>query len=227
MIPAYNESRTIKHLVKKIKKKYPQFQILVINDASTDNTREEAEASGAMVVTLPYNLGIGGAVQTGYKIADREGYEATVQIDADGQHDPDYLFDVLNPVLADKFDLCIGSRFLSKNSSFKSTSMRRIGIRFFSILLAWLTGVDLTDPTSGFRATNRELIRRFAMYYPIDFPEPEAIQMAKRFGARIGEVPVKMHKRLGGISSIRNVKTVYYMIKVTFAILIDVLKKKK
>ena len=226
MIPAFNEGRAIHRLVTDIRKRYPNFTILVINDGSADNTASEAAGAKAQLVSLPYNLGIGGAIQTGDKFALRHGYDATIQIDGDAQHDPAYLMDVLNPVLNEDLDLCIGSRFLKEKSTFKSTFMRRIGIRFFSVLLGWLTGIYLTDPTSGYRATGRKLIPRFAAYYPIDFPEPEAIQIANRYGAKIAEVPVNMRKRLGGISSIRYFATLYYMIKVTLAILIDTLKHK-
>ena len=225
IVPAFNEARAIGSLVKEIKKRYSSFPILVINDGSDDRTHDLAEAAGARVVSLPYNLGIGGAVQTGYKIARDEDFEAAVQIDGDGQHDPACLQQILEPVLSGKLDLCIGSRFLDRRSSFQSTFLRRIGIRFFSFLLRCLTGVRLTDPTSGYRAVNKKLIHQFAEYYPADFPEPEAIKIAKRRKAKIGEVPVRMRKRLGGISSIRYGKTLYYMIKVTFAILIDTLKK--
>jgi glycosyltransferase involved in cell wall biosynthesis len=226
MIPAFNEGRVIHRVVKEIHKHYPECDLVVINDGSTDNTQEEAKAAGARVLPLPFNLGIGGAIQTAFKIAHEEGYDACVQIDGDAQHDPTYLSRVLSPVLSGELDLCIGSRFLSDRSAFKSTFVRRIGIRFFSILLRTMTSTPLTDPTSGFRATGKALIQQFAHYYPIDFPEPEAIKVANRLGARIGEVPVNMRKRLGGISSIRYFDTMYYMIKVTFAIFIDTLKKK-
>lgn len=226
IVPAYNEGSLIRRLVKDIKRRYPQFPVLVINDGSTDETAKEASAAGASVVSLPYNLGIGGAVQTGFKIARMEDYDAAVQLDGDAQHDPAFLLNVLDPVLSDKLDFCIGSRFLGKQSEFKSTALRRIGIRFFALLLSFLTGVHLTDPTSGFRATGRKLIKVFSESYPVDFPEPETIQIAKRLGARVGEVPVNMRKRLGGKTSIRYLSTIYYMVKVTFAILIDTLRKK-
>lgn len=226
VIPAFNESRAIGKLIQEIRTLHPSYMPLVIDDGSKDNTAEEAAKAGALVVSLPYNLGIGGAVQTGYKVAAREGYDAAVQIDGDAQHDPRYLSTVLAPVLSGELDMCIGSRFLTQDTGFKSTFSRRIGIRFFSLLLRSLTKVPLTDPTSGFRATGKKLIQHFAAYYPVDFPEPEAIQTAKRLGARVGEVPVSMRKRLGGISSIRFAKTMYYMVKVTLAILIDTLKKK-
>lgn len=227
MVPAFNEGRSVGRLVKELRALYPQYDVLVVNDGSWDETRRRAQEAGARVVSLPYNLGIGGAVGTGFKIADQENYDVAVQIDGDGQHDPALLRNVLEPVLTGQLDLCIGSRFLSHQSPFKSTYLRRIGIRFFSALLGLMTGVRLSDPTSGFRAVSKTLIPHFARYYPIDFPEPEAIQMANRFGAKIGEVPVNMRKRLGGISSIRYFSGFYYMVKVTFAILIDVLKKKK
>jgi glycosyltransferase involved in cell wall biosynthesis len=226
MVPAFNEGRIIRRVVGEIEKLYTQFDLVVINDGSSDNTQNEAEATGARVLNLPYNLGIGGAVQTGFRIAYEGNYDAAIQIDGDAQHDPSFLMSVLNPVLANELDLCIGSRFLSNRTIFKSTFARRIGIRFFSLLLGLMTKTKLTDPTSGFRATGKKLIGQFANYYPVDFPEPEAIKIANRLGARIGEVPVNMRKRLGGQSSIRYWSTAYYMFKVTFAIFIDALKKR-
>ncbi len=226
MIPSYNEGRVIKRLVQEIKTLHPHCAVVVINDGSKDNTKSEALAAGAAVVTHPFNLGIGGAVQTGYKVADREGFDIAIQIDGDAQHDPKSISALIAPVLNDELDLAVGSRFLFDKASFKSTALRRVGIRFFSVLLGMLTGIKLTDPTSGFRATGKRLIKVFSRAYPIDFPEPEAIKIANRHGARIGEVPVKMHKRIGGVSSIRYLATIYYMIKVTFAILIDLLKRK-
>lgn len=226
IIPALNEGGAIFRLVREIKSKHPGIDLVVVNDGSTDNTTAEAERAGALVAPLPYNLGIGGAVQTGFKIAAREGYDVAVQIDGDAQHDPQYLPALLKPVLDGKLDLAIGSRFLSGRFGFKSTWVRRFGIRFFSWLLSLLSGVRLTDPTSGFRAVNRPLIELFSRHYPVDFPEPEAIQIAQRNGFRIGEVSVQMRKRLGGVSSIRYAATAYYMLKVTMAILIDTMKKK-
>lgn len=225
-IPALNEERAIGFLVREIRKICPTLSILVINDGSRDRTAAEARSAGADVVTLPFNLGIGGAIQTGFKIAHANHFDVTLQIDGDAQHDPKSLFDVLTPVLKGELDLCIGSRFLDTGANFKSTFSRRVGIGFFCHLLKWLTGLYLTDPTSGYRATGKKLIKHFAAYYPVDFPEPEAIKVAKRCGARVGEVPVKMRKRLGGRSSIRYLSTLYYMAKVTLAILIDNLKRK-
>ncbi|MBN1587637.1 MAG: glycosyltransferase family 2 protein [Candidatus Omnitrophica bacterium] len=226
VIPAYNEGRIIRHVVQEILQHYPECTVLVVNDGSSDNTAAEAIKAGAKLVSLPFNLGIGGAVQTGFKFAHQEGFDVVAQIDGDAQHDPLYLASILEPVLSGELDLCIGSRFLNQDSGFKSTFLRRFGIRFFSVLLSRLTGVPLSDPTSGFRACNKKLLSSFASYYPMDFPEPEAIQVAKRLGARIGERPVVMRTRLGGISSIRYFTTLYYMVKVTLAILIDTLREK-
>lgn len=225
IIPAFNEGETIKSLLNELKIKYPNPSCLIINDASTDNTEKVVKSSGLPIITLPYNLGIGGAVQTGYQIALSENYDAAVQLDGDGQHDPASLNAVLKPILSGELDLCIGSRFLNPLNSFKSTFLRRVGIKFFSFLLSSLAKNPVSDPTSGYRAVSKLLIAKFADYYPTDFPEPEAIQIAKRYNARIGEVPVKMKKRAGGISSIRAWKSFYYMIKVTIAIFIDTLKK--
>ncbi len=227
IIPAFNEEDSIRHVVESIRSLHPEVAIVVINDGSSDGTLKEARAAGARVVSLPYNLGIGGSVQTGFKVAQREGFDIAVQIDGDAQHDPAYLKALLRPLLSGELDMCIGSRFLSNSSEFKSTFLRRAGISLFSKLLESLVHAKLTDPTSGFRAINRKLIVEFAESYPIDFPEPEAIKRAQRFGARIGEVPVNMKKRLGGQSSIRAFATAYYMLKVTLAILIDTLRKKK
>ncbi len=227
IVPAFNEERSIQYVVKRVKSLYPDFKVLVINDGSTDRTAEEALKAGASVINLPYNLGIGGTVQTGFKIADKEGYDIAVQIDGDAQHDPAYLKHVIAPVIADEADMCIGSRFLSRKSAFRSTFMRRIGIVMFSKLLRVLTHLKLTDPTSGFRAFNKRLIRVFAENYPIDFPEPEVIQIAQRHRAKIVEVPVNMRKRLDGKSSINYLSALYYMIKVTLAILIGTLRRKK
>ena len=224
--PAFNETGSIQKLIKEIQSSVPQADLLIVNDGSRDDTEEKALKVGALVASLPYNLGIGGAVQTGYQIAAEEDYDVAVQIDGDGQHDPAHTAQLIQPILEGTLDLCIGSRFMDKTSeTYRSTWTRRFGIRFFCRLLGLLTGLQLTDPTSGFRAAGRKLIRSFADYYPVDFPEPEAVKIAKRQGARIGEIPVRMRERQGGHSSIRYFATLYYMAKVTLAILIDTLKK--
>ncbi|MEI7750951.1 MAG: glycosyltransferase family 2 protein [Candidatus Omnitrophota bacterium] len=227
IIPAFNEAGAIARLLDEIQTAFPQADRIVINDGSQDLTEENALKTGAFVATLPFNLGIGGAVQTGFQVACDGNYDIAIQVDGDGQHDPLYIRDLVKPILEGKLDLCIGSRFLENPpGAFQSTFARRTGIRFFCRLLELLTGLYLTDPTSGFRATGKKLIRVFSDFYPIDFPEPEAIKIAKRHGAKIGEIPVQMRERQSGRSSIRSLATLYYMIKVTFALLIDLLKKK-
>ena len=161
------------------------------------------------------------------KYADKYHYDFVVQIDGDGQHDPKYLLNILEPVMQGKLDMCIGSRFLPPFLGYQSSFVRRIGINFFAGLISFLTGLKTTDPTSGFRAFNRKVIEVFAEYYPQDYPEPEAIVVAKRYGARIEEVPVQMRKRASGSSSIRYIRTLYYMVKVTLAILVNQIKQKK
>ena len=226
IVPAFNESGSIAKLIQEIRASVPRADLVVINDGSRDNTEEKAMEAGALVASLPFNLGIGGSVQTGYQIAFEQDYDVAVQIDGDGQHDPAYAARLIQPILEDRLDLCIGSRFLDPASeNFRSTFFRRFGIRFFCRLLGLLTGLHVTDPTSGFRAAGKKLIKTFALYYPVDFPEPEVIKIAKRHGARVGEIPVLMHERRGGRSSIRYLATLYYMSKVTLAILIDMLKK--
>jgi hypothetical protein len=227
IIPAYNESGRVDKVVVQLRARFPAFDLLVIDDASSDTTAQEARRAGAQVVSLPFNLGIGGAVQTGFQYARGNRYDIAIQVDADGQHDPGSILDIARPVIAGELDLCIGSRFTAGKENFKSSFLRRIGIRFFVHLIGALTGARLTDPTSGFRAYGKKAIDLFAAYYPIDFPEPESIVIAKRHQARIGEVPALMHPRQGGNSSIRYLKTAYYMIKVTLAIMLCTLSKNR
>ncbi len=226
IIPAYNEERALPRLLAELRTLPLPVDLLVINDGSSDQTAFVAEQAGARVITLPLNLGIGGAMQTGFRVAHEQNYAVAVQVDGDGQHNPADLVKIITPVLEGQLDMAIGSRFLGERSGFKSTFTRRIGIHFFCGLLKFLTRLPITDPTSGFRAVSKKIIACFAEYYPVDFPEPEAIMIAQRHGGRVGEIPVSMRKRLGGITSIRYWKTIYYMLKVTLAILIDLLKKK-
>ena len=227
IVPAYNEGENIEKTVEEILSLKLPAQVVVINDGSCDDTAFCARKAGAAVVSLPFNLGIGGAVQTGFQFALREGYDIALQVDGDGQHDSGCLKDLLKPLFSNQADMVIGSRFLPPYLGYRSSFVRRIGIHFFAYLISFLTGVRITDPTSGFRAYNRKMIGIFAGEYPHDFPEPEAVVIAKRYGARIIEVPVKMRKRMAGLSSIRYFITLYYMIKVTFAILLSLMKKKR
>lgn len=219
IIPAYKEADNIECLVNNIKQNYSRFDYIIINDGSRDATRSICQKNGYNFIDLPLNLGIGGAVQTGYKYAEREGYEIAIQIDGDGQHDVSYLDKVILPLLENKADISIGSRFIEKEG-FQSSSMRRFGIRFLSRLIYCCTGKKILDVTSGYRAINRKFIEIYAENYPSDYPEPEAIVAAVMHKGRIVEVPVAMKERQAGTSSIHAWKSVYYMLKVTLAILV-------
>ncbi len=224
IVPAFNESGNITRAIADIRKQQMPLDIVVIDDGSIDTTSKEAAAAGAKVVSLPLNLGIGGAVQTGFQYALQYNYDIAVQMDGDGQHDASYLMKILTPILENQADMVIGSRFIEDNGGFKSSFTRRLGIGFFVRLINLLTGLNITDPTSGFRAHNQKMISVFAHSYPQDFPEPEAIVMAKRLGCRIHEEAVMMRHREDGQSSIRQLKSLYYMIKVTFAICLQMIR---
>lgn len=226
IIPAYNEADSISGVINELRKNYPEFFLLVIDDCSLDKTAFNAIAAGANVISLPFNLGIGGAVQTGFKFARQRGFDFALQFDGDGQHNSSYIPKILEPVVLGRLNLCIGSRFISRGQGFKSSFLRRFGIRFFALFIGFLTRQRLTDPTSGFRCFDKKMISLFAEYYPVDFPEPESIVVAKLTGAQIGEVAVLMRPRMRGVSSIRFLRSGYYMIKVTLAILIWLFKQK-
>ncbi len=223
IIPAYNEEANIKQLLLLLKQ-ISGVDLLVINDHSKDKTSLICHEEGANIIDLPCNLGIGGAVQTGYKYASIKGYDFAVQVDGDGQHNPQYIKSLIQPLIEKKADLVIGSRYINKEG-FQSTFLRRVGINYFSKLLKILSKQEITDPTSGFRACNRNIINLFSSYYPMDYPEPESIVHAKRKGFVVKEIPVVMNERIGGVSSIRSFKSIYYMIKVSFAILFDLMRK--
>jgi glycosyltransferase involved in cell wall biosynthesis len=226
IIPAYNESTNLIHVVDDIKKNAPDFDYVIINDRSTDNTEQICKEHGFNYVSLPINLGIGGAMQTGYKYAQKYGYEIAVQFDGDGQHDAAYIYNLLDALDEKGADMVIGSRFINKEG-FQSSFSRRVGIRFFEKLIKSVTGKQIKDATSGFRMVNGRVIDLFCNYYPQDYPEPESIVSVFRNGFKVEEVPVLMRERMGGTSSIVSFKVVYYMIKVTLAILIDKLKEKR
>ena len=179
------------------------------------------------MVSLPFNLGIGAAVQTGFQYAGRHDYDIAVQIDGDGQHDAGFLPKIIEPVLCDEADMTVGSRFLENTGGFRSSFSRRLGINFFVHLINVLTGVKVNDPTSGFRAYNKKMIALFSDYYPHDFPEPEAVVVAQQNQARIMEVAVVMRPRQAGNSSIRYFKTLYYMAKVTLAIVLHMIRQRR
>lgn len=224
IIPAYNESANIQATVENIRKTVPDFDYVVINDHSKDSTLDILEQNHYNFVSLPVNLGIGGAVQTGYKYALENGYDAAVQVDADGQHDVSYLHNLVSKMEQEQADMVIGSRFIT-NEGFQSTFMRRVGITYFTRMIRHLTGHTITDPTSGFRLANRKVIELFAKDYPRDYPEPESIVFLLKRNMKVVEEPVKMKERQGGVSSIRMSSSVYYMVKVTLAILIENIRK--
>lgn len=220
IIPAYNEEACIQATVEDIIKNAPDFDYVVINDCSTDRTREICEKHNYNVVNLPVNLGIGGAVQTGYKYALEHGYEYAVQVDGDGQHDPKFLGTMLEKIKKEDLDMLIGSRFIEKQG-FQSSGMRRLGIKYFTFLIKILTGSKITDPTSGLRMVNKDIITIYAGDYPRDYPEPESVVAVLRKKMKVKEMPVIMRQRAGGVSSISPRKSIYYMIKVTLAILAE------
>ncbi len=219
IIPAYNESENIEQVVERMMQQAPQYDYLVVNDCSTDTTLKICEKQKFQYLDLPINLGIGGAVQAGYVYADKNKYDIAVQMDGDGQHDIAYLEKVLEPILKEEADITIGSRFLEKEG-FQSSKSRRIGIGILSFLIKITTGKRIMDVTSGLRAVNRKFIKIYAKDYPTDYPEPEAIVMAVMHRGKIKEVPVQMREREGGTSSITFRKSIYYMVKVTLAILV-------
>lgn len=217
IIPAFNEEDSIVDTVERVVSF--GYDYVVINDGSKDRTLEICESKGFNVVDLPRNLGIGGAVQTGYKYAKRHGYSIAVQFDGDGQHDIAYVDRIVNAVRGG-VDLAIGSRFIGNESQFQSTNMRRLGIKWLSFWMRLFTGSRHSDPTSGFRAAGTRAIDLFCGFYPTDYPEPESIVKACKLGLRVVDVPVSMNERIGGSSSINAFASVYYMIKVTLAIFI-------
>lgn len=219
IIPCYNESESICRVVERLKQTCPDVDYLIVNDCSTDNSAEILKNNHYNYLDLPLNLGIGGGIQSGYLYAVAHDYDLTVQMDGDGQHDPNYLYDVIRPVAQGKLDMCIGSRFIEKQG-FQTSFMRRVGIRFLSFMIRMLTGKTILDVTSGYRACSKEMTKLFSQSYAQDYPEPEAIVTALCNGYRVGEVPVKMEERQGGVSSIRAFKSVYYMIKVSLALII-------
>lgn len=226
IVPAFNEEANIEGVIRSLHECNRGWHIVVINDASTDNTRAVASATGlAEVLTLPCNLGIGGGVQTGFKYAVRNGFDIAVQFDGDGQHLATELDKIISPVISEECDIAIGSRFIVRDkTNYQSTAARRVGIRFFQWLNSLIIGQTITDNTSGFRAYNLEALRVLENDYPEDYPEPEAIILLGKRGFRIKEVPVYMQERVGGASSITSLKSVYYMIKVTLSILITAIR---
>ena len=224
IVPAYNESACVGAVVHGLQLHAPEFDVLVIDDGSTDDTAQRAREAGATVLRMPFNLGIGGAMQAGYVYALEHDYEFAVQVDGDGQHDPAQIEALADVFRADhSVDFVYGSRF-AQASGYQAPLNRRIGIRIFAWLLSVITRQSVTDPTSGFRLANRHAIELFARDYPHDYPEVEAILMVHAHRLRIVEVPVSMHARASGRSSITWLRSAYYMIKVTLAVLIGLFR---
>ena len=232
IIPAYNEEKCILKTYNKVmeynKKNNSKYDVIVINDGSRDNTENILIKNSIPYITLINNLGIGGAVQTGYKYASENNYDIAVQFDADGQHDVNYVKNIIKPIIDGQADLVIGSRFIDKNSSeFKSTKMRRLGIKIISFFIKLVTKKKIYDVTSGFRACNKDIINEFKNNYPLEYPEPVSSVNIIKNGYKIKEVPVKMNEREDGVSSIKSWKNIYYMINVILSILIIGMRRYK
>ncbi len=227
IIPAYNEEDTIADVISEIDVEQPAIDILVVNDGSGDRTSRVARQAGRVrLIEHTFNMGVGAAVQTGYRYAVKHGYSVAVQVDADGQHLASELYKIIEPVLSGKADVVVGSRFLG-HGDYKASVARGMGIGFFASVVSMIIGRRITDPSSGFRATGRRALLFLSEIYPEDYPEVEALVLLHKKGLRIEEVPVTMAPRQGGKSSITTSRGIYYMVKVLLAISVDLLKKIK
>lgn len=225
IIPAFNEANSLVALVDEIVKKAPGYDYVIVNDGSHDHTSELCVNQNLNFLDLSLNLGIGGAVQAGYVYARYHCYDIAIQIDGDGQHDPAYLDRLIEPLVNGEADFTVGSRYITKEG-FQSSALRRLGIKWLNGIIRLLTRSKISDCTSGFRAVNKNVISLFARSYPYDYPEPETIIDVHRHGFRIMEVPVVMRSREHGTSSIRMMKSVYYMIKVSLAMFVSYFKRR-
>lgn len=229
VIPAYNEEGNIGKLIQTVREKLHDIDILVIDDGSADRTARAAEKAGAIVVRLPFNMGYGAALQTGFKYALRKRYRYVIQMDADGQHDPDSVKILLNEIKKEDVDVVIGSRFMDEKSSYNAPLVRKIGIGLFAKIASIVTGFTVSDPTSGFQALNRDALRFYASpYYPVDYPDADVIIMLHRAGLRVKEVSVVMHNRLEGTSMHSGIlKPMYYVFKMFLSMFVTLLRKDK
>jgi glycosyltransferase involved in cell wall biosynthesis len=225
IIPAFNEAASLPALLQELARQCPSWEVLVINDGSTDRTGEVGRAARAKVIDLPFNSGVAAAEQTGFFYALEEGYSFVVRLDGDGQHSPAEAARLLAAVRNGGADVAIGSRFLGA-PGFRSSWIRRMGIAWLSFLVTLLARRKVTDPTSGLRAFRRDVVSFLAQVYPGDYPEPESILLLARRGFRIVEVPVAMQGRQGGYSSIGKGGALYYVLKVTFALLVENLRRR-
>lgn len=227
VVPAYNEGAAVADVVTSLHERAPRFDVIVIDDGSTDDTADRAREAGAGVIQLPFNLGIGGAVQTGFVYAREHGYDYMAQVDGDGQHEAAELETLVRELEANPgLDVVCGSRFLSPESSYSAPISRRTGIHLFAFVLSRILRQRITDPTSGFRLYNRRAIKLFARDYPHDYPEVEAVLMLYSNRLRLSEAPVRMHLRGSGRSSITTGRSAYYMIKVSLALFVGLLRRR-
>jgi glycosyltransferase involved in cell wall biosynthesis len=224
IVPAYNEEGSLGQVLEEIRAADPELEIVVINDHSTDATAEIAMNAGVAVVHLPFNVGIGGAMQTGYQYARDHGFEVAIQIDSDGQHDAREVGPLLEPIARGEADMVIGTRFAGVGD-YKATPGRRMGMVLFSTVARMLVHLTITDPTSGFRAVNRRGIELFAREYPHDFPEVESNVLAARHGLRIVEVPVLMRERAAGRSSVTTIRGTYFVIRILLSLFVSVFRR--
>ena len=224
IIPAYNEQESIQKVVNSIYEKYDNLDVVVVNDGSKDKTLEKAKKTSAKVIDLPCNLGIGGAVQTGYLYAYKNSYDIAIQVDADGQHDINYIKQMIDVIEKGQADMVIGSRFV-EDTGYKQTFARMLGIKINSAIIKLFTKKKIYDTTSGFRAVNKDIIESFAKSYPYDYPEPCTNMEMILKGKKIEEIPVKMYNRETGVSSISPLKSIKYMLKVVLSLFLMKIKK--
>jgi glycosyltransferase involved in cell wall biosynthesis len=225
IVPALNEAGALPAVIDELRAFDPGLDVVVVDDGSVDRTAAVARSMGACVLRLPFNLGIGGAVQTGFRFAFENDYDLAVRVDGDGQHDPSQLGRLIAPVLADEADIVVGSRFAADADGYRSSRTRRIGIRLLARVVSGIVGQRVTDTTSGFQALNKHGIALFARDYPHDYPEVEATVMVFRHRLRLIEVPVTMRERGSGRSSITSLRSVYYMVKVLLAIFVGLFRR--
>lgn len=224
IIPAYNEVESLPGVMQDLRSHVPEADVLVVDDGSRDRTAEAARQAGVRVASLPFNLGIGGAMQTGFQYARNNGYAIAIQFDGDGQHMAAEIGELLTALDQGGADIVVGSRFLQRGA-YRPSLFRKAGIWIFSTVLSAILGMKVTDTTSGFRAVNRRVIEFFARAYPEDYPEVESLVLLHRAGMTIAEAPVRMRDRTGGRSSITPIRSAYYMVKVLLAVFIDLMKK--
>ena len=224
IVPALNEEHSIGSVITEIRAADPELDVVVVDDGSTDRTAIVAAEHGAEVLGLPFNLGIGGAVQTGYQYARNNDFDIAIQVDGDGQHDPSEIVRLVEPILEGKADMVVGTRFAA-GGGYRGTRIRRVGIHLFAAVVSLMVRARVTDTTSGFRAANRKAIRLFAADYPHDYPEVEATVLVARHGLTMVEVPVQMRVRETGNSSITALRSVYYMVKVLLALFIGLFRR--